>query len=82
MADGFSPAAPVSVPFTRPSVQLWNSLGLLVFEVRLQDVGEEVVIAVPPTLIVERDDKEVPPFEGTQHGLAVASSGDNITPCA
>ena len=79
MADGFGPVALVLVPFTRSAVQLWSPLGLLVFEVCLQDVGKEVVIAVPATLIVERNDEEVPPFQGTQHRLAVASPGDGIT---
>jgi hypothetical protein len=59
-------------------VQLWSTLGLLVFEMSLQDVGEQVVIAVPTTLVVERNDEEVSPLEGAQHRLAVASPGDGI----
>ncbi len=79
MADGLSPFALALVPLTGPSVQLQSKLGLLVFEMSLQDVGEQVVIAVPATLIVERNDEGIPSFQGVQHRLAVASLGDSVT---
>ena len=79
MADGLGPFALALVPLTGPSVQLRSTLGLLVFEMSLQDVGEQVVIAVPATLIVERNDEEIPPLQGAQHRLAVASLGDSVT---
>jgi len=78
VADGLGPFALALVPLTGPSVQLWSTLGFLVFEMRLQDVGEQVVIAIPTTLVVERNDEEVAPFQDAQHRLAVAPPGDGI----
>jgi hypothetical protein len=54
VADGLGSFTLALVPLTGPPVQLWGTPGLLVFETSLQDVGEQVVIAVPATLVVER----------------------------
>ena len=66
------------VPFTGPSMKFESTLRLFVFEVRPEDVGEEVVIAVPTALIVERDNKEVSTLESTYHRFAIATSDDGI----
>ena len=45
-------------------------LGLLRLEVGAQDIGKQVVIAVPAALVVQRHDEEVAAFEGLQPELA------------
>ena len=44
----------------------------------LQDVGEEVVVAVPAPTVVERDDEQVGAVERLQHGGAVVTAGDGV----
>ncbi len=55
-----------------------NVLGLLVQQARLQHVGEEVVVAIPPTPVVERDEEQVPSIERLQRRLAAALAGDGV----
>ena len=43
-----------------------TTVGLLVQQARTQHVGEEVVVAVPPAAVVERDQEEVAPLERLQ----------------
>src|SRR5690606_10078801 len=45
-------------------VELEHEAGSLVEEPPAQDVGEEVVVAVPVTTIVQGDDEQVVPFQG------------------
>ena len=54
------------------------TLGLLVEQARPQHVGEEVVVAVPPAAVVERDQEQVAPLQGLQHGLATVLAGDGV----
>src|SRR3712207_7391344 len=44
----------------------------------LQDVGEQVVVAVPPAAVVERDEKQVRPVEGLQRLPTVVPAGDRV----
>ena len=44
-----------------------HQLGRLVQQPRLQDVGEEVVVAVPPALVVQRDQEQVAALQRLQH---------------
>lgn len=43
-----------------------------------QSIGEEVVVAVPPPLVVERNDEQVPALEGLQHRLTVGTTSQGI----
>lgn len=47
-----------------------------------QRVGEEVVVAVPPALVVERDDEQVLALEDLEHLLTVGSPGDRVAETA
>ena len=53
-------------------------LRLLLFEVGAKDVGEEVVIAVPPAPVIEWDDQEVGSLEPLQHGLSTSAFGYGV----
>src|SRR4029453_11869332 len=44
-----------------------------------QRVREEVVVAIPPSLVVERDEEQVVALECLQHLLAVAAAGEGVT---
>ena len=65
-------------PGARPPVQFRDLAGLLVQQVRLQHVGEQVVVAVPAAAVVERDHEQVAPVQRLQHGLAAALPGDGV----
>ena len=52
--------------------------GLLVEQPRAEDVGEEVVVAVPPTVVVERDDEEVVALERLQHRPPAVLAGHGV----
>ena len=58
------------VPVTGQPMQLRRPAGLLVEQSCLQHVGEEVVVAVPLSPVVERDQEQVPLVEVLQHGPA------------
>ena len=45
-------------------------VGLLVQQTRAQDVGEEMVVAIPLAPVVERDHEQVAALERLQHRLA------------
>ena len=52
-------------------MELGHPIGLLLDQARLQHIGEEVVIAIPLALIVERDDEEVAALQRFQHRFAI-----------
>ena len=60
MADRLGAFAVPLVPLARPPMELRDLLGLLVEQARPQDVGEQVVVAIPLTPVVERDEEQVP----------------------
>ena len=78
VADGHGRLAVLLVPRARPPVQVRHLAGLLVQQARLQHVGEEMVVAIPPAAVVERDQEQVPPVQRLQHGLAAILPGDGI----
>ena len=53
--------------------------GVLELETCIQRFGEQVMVAVPPPLVVERDNEEVLPLERLEHPLTVGPSGQGIT---
>ena len=59
-------------------MQVRYLVGLLVEQARLQHVGKEVVVAIPPAAVVERDQEQVPSVQRLQHGLAAVLPGDGI----
>ena len=66
------------VPFACPAVENGHLIGVLLQQARLEVIGEELVIAIPPALVVERHDEQVAAFEGLQHRLAALLVGHDI----
>ena len=78
VADGLRLLAVLLVPFARPPVQVRHLAGLLVQQPRLQHVSEQMVVAIPPAAVIERDQEQVPPVQRLQHRLAATLPGDGI----
>ena len=70
-------AGPV-VPVAGAAVQLGHVAGPLVEQMSLQDVAEQVVVAVPAAVVVERDEEQVLPVQRWQHGPPVGPAGDRV----
>ena len=73
-----SDGSPLSRTTAGPAVQLRDQVRLLVEQSCVQDVGEEVVVAVPPTLVVERDQEQVAAFQASSIDLPAGLPGDRV----
>ena len=60
-------------------MKVWDFVGPLIDETCSQHIGEEMVVAIPPPLIVERNQEEVAPIQRFQHRLAAGLAGNGIT---
>ena len=69
-------------PSGRGGVQRTNPVGIPAGQPGAQCVREEMVVAVPPALVVERDDEHVPALEHLQHLLTVGATGQGIAESA
>ena len=78
VADRIGRRAMLLVPRARAPVQRGDQLGLLRPQMRGEHVGKEVVIAIPVTPVVQRNDKEVAALERLQPRRAVLLAGDGI----
>jgi hypothetical protein len=63
-------------PFGGPPVQLRDPTGLGLLQPGTQQIGEQVMEAVPAALLVQRDQEQVGALDPLQDVLAVAISGD------
>jgi hypothetical protein len=79
VVDGVRTLTVLLIPVARPSVQLLYVVGRLLRQTRAKHVRKEVVVAIPLTAVVQRDDEQVPSFERLQLGLAIVEPGDGIT---
>ena len=52
MADSIGGQTVQLIPFARPLVQRRNQIGLLLHQARLENIGEEVMVAVPSALVI------------------------------
>ena len=66
------------VPCRRSRVQPGDLVGMERPQPGAEDLGEERVIAVPASLVVERDDQEVRALELLEPRLAVGLAGDGL----
>ena len=71
--DGVRDEVVRGVPGAGPLVQTRHLVGVLGEQACAQDVGEQVVVAVPGALVVERDEEEVAALEVLQHPGAVGA---------
>src|SRR5919202_1781538 len=78
MADRLGPLAVPFVPFARAPVEIGNLIGPLVREVRAKNIGKQMVVAIPPTVVIERHYEQVASIQSRQHGLAIILTGDGI----
>jgi hypothetical protein len=60
------------------AVQGEGATGVLAKESSPERLREQVVVAVPGALVVERDDEQVAALELLEHGAAVATSGEGV----
>ena len=60
----------LGVPARGSTMQVWDVAGSFVEQVRVQDVSEEVVVAVPAPVVVERDEEQVRSVHGLEHRSA------------
>ena len=54
------------------------AIGLRLPQVRLENFGEKVVITMPLTLIVKRDEEQIATFQDIQHFFAIFPPSDRI----
>ena len=67
------------VPAAGPAMQPGDVAGALVEQVGAQHVGEQVVVAVPAAVVVERDDEQVLPLQRLEHRPArPVRAGDGV----
>ena len=64
----------LGVPAGGLTMQPWEIAWPLVEQVRVQDVSEEVVVAVPAPVAVERDEEQVRPVQGLEHRPAALAA--------
>src|SRR5918997_4642381 len=74
--DGLGRLPVPLVPRARPPVEEGYLVGLFLPETPAEDVGEEVVVAVPAAAVVEGNDEQVPALQRLEHGLAAVLRGD------
>src|SRR5437588_2652617 len=79
MLYGFSKHLVLFVPGAGTTMQFGHQRGLSLLEAALEHLCKQVVIAVPASLLVQRDHKQVGPVEGFQHRLAPLRAGDGVT---
>ncbi len=70
MANRIGAQAVLFKPFAGPPVQAAHLIGLLFCQACSQGIGEEGMIAVPLTMVIEWYDKQVGAFEVFQGGLS------------
>ena len=78
MADRFSRFTVPLEPAARPVMQDGHVVGLFVQQVRPKHVGEEMVIAIPTTAVIQRDQEQIRPLQPDESGRAVRLTGDRI----
>src|SRR5918997_4371717 len=68
----------VLVPARGQEVQLVRKFGAFAPQAAAQEVGEEVVVAGPPALVVQRDDEEVLRLQLLKHLLPVIAACEGV----
>ena len=65
-------------PGARTAMELGHVVGMLVEQPGPEQVGEQVVIAVPAAPVVERDEEQVGPLERLEHRRPAGPAGDRV----
>ncbi len=77
-ANGVGAGAVCLVPDARAAVNGTYPVRILGSRLLLQDLGEEMMVAIPLASIIERDDEQVSSFQVFQDGLPAALACDGI----
>jgi hypothetical protein len=80
--DGIAELPVRGEPAAGRGVQRGDPVGIPRSQPSTQGVGEEVVVAVPPALVVERDDEQVLALKGLEHRLAVGPARQGVAETA
>src|SRR5688500_10367484 len=78
MPDGIFEMVVRCVPVAGSLVQGWDLVRVVGKEARAENVGEQVVVAVPGAVRVERNEEEVAALEVLEHAGAVGTAGDGV----
>lgn len=76
--DGVFQQVVVGIPTSGDAVQTRSPIGCLGSESGAQSVREQMVVAVPLPLVVERDEEHVVPVQLFEHLMPVRPSGERI----
>src|SRR5581483_645246 len=79
MIDCFGNKSMAFEPGTCTLMQGWWQVRISLGKAKAQCLCEEVMVAIPGALIVQRQQKEIGQFKLLQHGLAVVLANDSIT---
>src|SRR5215212_6705891 len=79
MTDGLLKLPSCSIPGAGPLMQLWDDRRLHLLQAGAQHLGKEMMIAIPLTGVIQRDEEEIGLFELLQKLLAVLLTSDRIT---
>ena len=78
LPDGVRDQVVCGVPVAGPLVQARHLVGVLGEQARAQDVGEQVVVAVPTALGIEGNQEQVAALEVLEHPGAVGAASDRV----
>ncbi len=79
MGDGLRRLPLALPPGAGAPMQAGDVVGMLVEQPRAEEIGEQVVVAVPAPPIVERDEEQVRPFERLEHRRPAGPAGHRVT---
>ena len=78
VADRIGRRTILLVPLARPQMQGSNLIGLHLQQIRMENICEKMVIAIPLSLIIEWNDKQVAALKGLQRLSAISLPGEGI----
>src|SRR3712207_5994297 len=78
VADSIGRQTVLLVPLARAPMQGRYLTGLLRHQMRRENFGKEVMVAIPVALVIQRNDEEVASLEGLQSSVAFLLVGDGI----
>src|ERR687896_1612583 len=78
VADSIGRRAMLLVPLARAPMQGRYPIGLLLHQARSENLGKEVMVAKPATLIIKRNNKQVATLEDLQNPSAIFPSDDGV----
>src|SRR5918998_351009 len=78
VADSIGRRTVLFVPLACAPMQGRYLIGPLLYQMRKEDFGEEVVVAIPVAPVIQRNDEEIAPLQGLQPSVAFFLASDGI----